>query len=113
MSWNACAYVSLAVLGGRSLSLAILAIPALAALIFVYCAGTASHTDFAQTPSLGSGPPPSLPHPVSAVISTAPPDRAAASFLFTGSVPSMALGPRNLHGGPRPSTRPKPYKQTL
>ena len=35
----------------------------------------------------------SSPHPDSARTSAAPPDSAATSFLFTGLVPSMALGP--------------------
>ncbi len=94
MSWKASAYVFCALLGGRLLSVAMAAIAALADLIFALGAGTASHTVLAQDTSLGSGPSSPLPlHPDTATTSTAPPDSAAASFLFTGLVPSMALGP--------------------
>src|SRR5690348_16980468 len=99
MSWNACESVFWSV-SGLAVSAAVVLIAAFAALIFASCAGTASHTDLAQATSLGSGSllPPLLLHPDSATTSTAPPDSAAASFLFTGLVPSMALGPRTLHG---------------
>ena len=67
-------------------------IEALAAAIFLICGCTESQTSLAQEFSLSfvsSSP----PQPDSASTSTAPPDSAAASFLFTGLVPSMALGP--------------------
>src|SRR5512147_2409153 len=99
MSWKAWESVFWSVLG-LAVSTAVVPIAAFAALILASWAGTASHTDLAQATSLGSGPLlPLLPHPDSATTSTAPPESAAASFLFTGLVPSMALGPRTLHGG--------------
>src|SRR5690606_11793787 len=80
---------------------------ALADSIFFACGCTASQTCLAQasSSSLESSP----PHPVSASTSTAPPDSAAASFLFTGLVPSMALGP----GTYTPHGRHLPVKHPL
>src|SRR3954451_1000436 len=90
MSWKACASVFWTS-AGVLLSEVSFWIAALAASIFLACGCTASQTCLAQASSLSL--PSSLLHPDSASTSTAPPDSAAASFLFTGLVPSMALGP--------------------
>src|SRR3954468_15630528 len=90
MSWKACASV-FRTSAGVLLSEVSFWIAALAASIFLACGCTASQTCLAQASSLSL--PSSLLHPDSASTSTAPPDSAAASFLFTGLVPSMALGP--------------------
>lgn len=68
-------------------------IAVLAAAIFWTCGCTASQTCLAQGSSLSSLLLLPLLHADSASTSTAPPDSAAVSFLFTGLVPSVALGP--------------------
>src|SRR5215210_2532928 len=90
MSWKAWASVFWTA-AGVLLSEVSFWIAALAASIFLACGCTASQTSLAQEFSLSLLS--SLLHPDSASTSTAPPDSAAASFLFTGLVPSMALGP--------------------
>src|SRR3954468_23175201 len=90
MSWKACESVSWTS-AGVLLSEVCFWMAVLAAAIFFACGCTASQTCSAQEFSLSSLS--SLLHPDSASTSTAPPDSAAASFLFTGLVPSMALGP--------------------
>src|ERR1041385_8551890 len=90
MSWKACASVFWTS-AGVLLSEVSFWIAALAASIFFACGFTASHTCLAQASSFSL--PSSPPHPDSASTSTAPPDSATASFLFTGLVPSMAPGP--------------------
>src|SRR5690349_21094398 len=90
MSWKACASVCWTC-SGVLLSEVSFWIAALAASIFLACGCTPSQTCLAQESSLSLLL--LLLHPDSASTSTAPPDSAAASFLFTGLVPSMALGP--------------------
>src|SRR5260221_8387972 len=92
MSWKACESVFWTS-SGVLLSEVSFWIAVLAASIFLACGCTATQTCLAQEPSLASLSSPLPPHPDSASTSTAPPDSAAASFLFTGLVPSMALGP--------------------
>src|SRR3954451_4602040 len=112
MSWKAWESVFWMVSGGFVVSEAVFVIAALAALIFASCVGTASQTCLAQASSLGLPLSPLL-HPVSATASTAPPDSAAASFLFTRLVPSMALGHRNLHAVRRTPPTYHPIKAVL